>query len=139
MAFEYERKEYQDNLENIKRIGTYQDYENAIYEMNVLRNNLQKELGEMFFIDGIASVIDQVDNLYYGDIAFHTTTLLDKSQACLVAGNICGILSRYGEKCYDYSLYYNQAVQAFMYTKVVIQVDNGPNLYDKKTKRFVVR
>ena len=102
MAFEYERKEYQDNLENIKRIGTYQDYENAIYEMNVLRNNLQKELGEMFFIDGIASVIDQVDNLYYGDIAFHTNTLLDKSQACLVAGNICGILSRYGEKCYDW-------------------------------------
>ena len=139
MAFEYERKEYQDNLENIKHIGTYQDYENAIYKMNVLRNNLQKELGEMFFIDGIASVIDQVDNLYYGDIAFHTITLLDKSQACLVAGNICGILSRYGEKCYDYSLYYNQAVQAFMYTKVVIQVDNGPNLYDKKTKRFVVR
>lgn len=139
MAFEYERKEYQDNLENIKRIGTYQDYENAIYGMNNLKNALGKELGDMICIDGVASVIDQVDNLYYGDIAFHTTTLLDESQTCLVAGNICGILSKHGEKCYDYSLYYNQAVRAFMYTKVVIQVDNGPNLYNQNTERFVIR
>ena len=136
MAFEYERKEYQNNLENIKRIGTYQDYENAIYEM---KNALGKELDDMICIDGVASVIDQVDNLYYGDIAFHTTTLLDESQICLVAGNICGILSKHGEKCYDYSLYYNQAVRAFMYTKVVIQVDNGPNLYSQNTERFVIR
>lgn len=139
MAFEYERKEYQDNLENIKRIGTYQDYENAIYEMNNLKNTLGKELDDMIGIDGVASVIDQVNNIYYGDIAFHTTTLLDKSQIYLIAGNICGMLRKYEEECYDYSLYYNQMVHAFMYTKVVIQVDDGPNLYGQNARTFVIR
>lgn len=139
MAFEYERKEYQDNLENIKQIGTYQDYENAIYEMNNLKNILEKELGDMICIDGVTAVIDQVDNMYYGDIAFHTTTLLDESQIYLVAGNICGTLRKHEEKCCDYSLYYNQAVQAFMYTKVVVQANDGPNLYGQNTERFVIR
>lgn len=139
MAFEYERKEYQDNLDNIKQIGTYQDYENAIYEMNNLKNILEKELDDMICIDGVAAVIDQVDNMYYGDIAFHTTILLDESQIYLVAGNICGTLRKHEEECYDYSLYYNQAVQAFMYTKVVVQANDGPNLYGQNTERFVIR
>lgn len=146
MSFEYERKEYQDNLENIKKVGSYQDYENAVYELNILKNKIIKEynnmiyIGDMRYINGVATVIDQVDNLYYGDIIFHTSSLLfEDSQISHAANVICDILNNFGEDCHDYSLYYNRAVQGFMYTKVVIQADDGPSLYDQNTERFIIR
>ena len=138
-AFEYERKEYQDNLERIKKKGTYQDYENAIFEMNELKNDLKADLENMPHIDKLASLIDQTDNVYWGDIAFHSDIHLDKYDIFLVAGAIIGVLNNHAEECHHYSLYYNEAVQSFMYTKVCIEADDGPDLYAQEGRQFVVR
>lgn len=138
MAFEYERKEYQDNLARIKQIGTYQDYENAIFEMNTLKNDLKMELDNVPYVKEVATLIDQVDDIYYGDIAFLTDGL-DEFQIYLTAGAICAVLRNQAEDCYDYSLYYNKVMKAFMYTKVVIQAKDGPDLYKQGTRKFVVR
>lgn len=138
-AFTYEREEYQNNLERIRRKGTYQDYENAIFEMNTLKNDLKADLDDIPHVDGIACLIDQVDNVYWGDIGFHCDIPLDKYDIFLVAGAIVGVLQKHAEDCYHYSLYYNEPMQTFMYTKVSIEADDGPDLYAEGTRQFVVR
>lgn len=138
-VFEYERQDYQDNLKRLEHKGTYQEYENAIFEMNTLKNDIKADLTDMPHVDNVACLIDQVDNIYYGDIGFHCDKPLDKYDVFLVAGAICGVLNKHAEDCYAYSLYYNNAMDMFMYTKVVIEADDGPNLYAQDTQRFVVR
>ena len=137
-AYEYERKEYQENLRRIKHKGTYQEYENAIYAMNELKNDIKKDLENTFHIDKVVSLMDQVGNIYYGDIGFHTDVLLDKFDIHFVAGAICAALREQTEDCHSYSLYYNDELQMFLYTKVVIEADDGPDLYAHNTREFIV-
>jgi hypothetical protein len=138
-AFEYEREDYQQYLERLKHKGTYQEYENAIFEMNELKNDIKADLGDIPHVDKVACLIDQVDNVYWGDIGFHCEKPLDQYDVFLVAGAICGVLEKHAESCYSYSLYYNNAMDMFMYTKVAVEADDGPNLYAEGTRRFVVR
>ena len=140
-AFEYEREDYQDNLKRIKRVGTYQDYENAIYEMNELKKDIVASLPAhpIPHIDNIVCIIDQVDNVYWGDIGFHTDTLLDESDIYFIAGIICAELRERAEECWSYSMYYNQCMQMFMYTKVCIEANDGPDLYAGQERTFVLR
>lgn len=142
MAFDYEREEYQENLRNIRHIGTYQDYENAIYAMNELKKAIVTDLSEHSIphVDGLACLIDQVDNIYYGDIGFHTDKSLDEFEIYFVAGAICAALHEHGETdCGQHSMYYNEPMQMYMYTKVVVEADDGPDLYAGKERLFVVR
>lgn len=138
-AFEYEREEYQAHLKRIERNGTYQEYENEIFEMNQLKNDLVKNMENIPHVDNISCLIDQVENCYYGDIGFHTDKLLDEFDVFFVAGAICAAIREEGEECQQYSLYYNRAVQSFMFTKVCICANDGPNLYAQGTQRFVIR
>ena len=138
-AFAYERQEYQDNLDRIKHNGTYQDYENAIFEMNELKNDLKADLDNIPHVDAVVSLIDQIGNVYFGDIGFHCDVSLDNYDIFLVAGAIVGVLQNHAEDCYHYSIYYNEPMQTFMYTKVIVEANDGPDLYAEGTRRFVVR
>lgn len=62
-VFEYERQDYQDNLKRLEHKGTYQEYENAIFEMNTLKNDIKADLTDMPHVDNVACLIDQVDNI----------------------------------------------------------------------------
>lgn len=137
-AYEYKRKEYQENLLRIRQIATYQDYENAMYEMNELKNDIKKNMEHIPNVDAIVALMDQVDNVYYGDIGFHTDMLLDKFAIHFVAGAIVAALREQGEDCYEYSLYYNEELQMFLYTRVVIEADDGPDLYAQGTNQFSI-
>ena len=136
MLLKYERESYQKYLENLRKEGTYQEYENAIYEMNKLKNKL-KDAG----FDTV-SLIDQVDNIYYGDIMFCMPKNIDESALYFRAGRIIGTLINQGAiepKCNDSCLYFNKEMWGFMYTVVAIKADDGPNLYAEGTRKFIVR
>lgn len=138
-GFAYEREDYQDYLKRLEHNGTYQEYENAISEMNTLKNELRKDIENIPHVDNIVCLIDQVDKFYYGDIGFHTDTLLDEFDVYFVAGALCAAIREQGEDCQPYCLYYNQVMQMFMFTKVCIHANDGPDLYDQGTERFIVR
>ena len=139
-AFTYEREDYQQNLARLYRKGTYQEYENAIFEMNILRNEFRESIDKVSYIDDVMSLIDQVDNIYYGDIGFHCSKPLDSYEIFMVAGELINVLRDcHAENCHHFSIYYNHKMQMFMYTKVVIEADDGPNLYMQGTDKFIVR
>ena len=80
-----------------------------------------------------------IDVIYLVDIGFHCIKPLDKYEVFLVAGEVVAVLREHGENCHHFSVYYNEKMQMFMYTKVVVEADDGPNLYAQGTDRFVVR
>ena len=136
MILKYERDSYQKYLKNLTKEGTYQDYENAIYKMNELR----KCLDEKGF--KVKTLIDQVDNVYYGDIMFAVPENTTESGLYYRAGRIIGELINAGviePKVNDSCLYFNEALYAFMYTGVAIKAEDGPQLYEQGTRTFVVR
>lgn len=134
-AFEYEREDYQQYLENLTKEGTYQEYENAIFEMNTLKNKLRDEGFD------VHALIDQVDNIYYGDILFHMPKQITELGLYFRAGQIIGTLSRMNAITSEDNscIYFNKAMNGFMYTAVAIQADDGPDLYAQNTRKFIVR
>lgn len=132
VGFTYERKEYQDYLKKITHKGTYQDYENTIYEMvNIGKNIVEHGLHCHW-------LIDQIDNFYYGDL-FFPIPKDTSSDLYFEAGKIIGTLNRLGIKCNNSCFYFNKVLHGFMYTLVVVEADDGPDLYNGQTRTFVVR
>lgn len=135
-VLKYERGNYQNYLERITKDGTYQDYENAIYEMNELRKRFKEKGIEA------KTLIDQVDNVYYGDIAFPLPQGINELSVYLRAGRIIGELVNAGvieSKINDACLYFNRALNSLMYTGVVVKAEDGPDLYAQGTREFIVR
>ena len=135
-VLKYERGNYQNYLERITKDGTYQDYENAIYEMNELRKRFKEKGIEA------KTLIDQVDNVYYGDIAFPLPQGINELSVYLRAGRIIGELVNAGvieSKINDACLYFNRALNSLRYTGVVVKAEDVPDLYAQGTREFIVR
>ena len=135
-VLEYERGSYQRYLEHLTKDGTYQDYENAIYDMNEIRKRFKEKGIEA------KTLIDQVGKVYYGDIAFPLPQGINELSIYLRAGRIIGELVNAGvieAKINDTCLYFNRALNSLMYTGVVIKAEDGPDLYAQGTRAFVVR
>lgn len=136
MLLKYEREGYQKYLKELTKEGTYQDYENAIFEMNKLKNQFKAKGAN------VVSLIDQVDKTYYGDIMFCMPKGITEDALYFKAGRIIGELINAGAiepKTNDSCLYFNQEMWGFMYTAVAIKADDGPDLYAEDTRKFIVR
>lgn len=136
MLLPYRREKHAKYLDGITKEGVYQDYENAIYDMNELKNKLREKGVDAH------SVIDQADGIYYGDIMFPMPKDANESKLYFKAGRIIGELVNAGAiepKINDSCLYFNEAMWAFMYTAVAIKADDGPDLYAQGTRNFVIR
>ena len=131
--FNYERKEHIDYLDNLVKEGTYQDYQNAIHDM---KENLLKELKNKGLFVGI--VVDQADDICYGDIMFPLSKDLDTLE--LNAEKIIQVLKELDIE-QDFScLYYNTALCCFMYTVVAIKASDSPDMYHGIDRdKFIMR
>lgn len=140
--YSYEREEHILYLENLVKDGTYQDFENEVFQMNELRKKILSSLDNLsvVMIDSVVSLIDQVDGIYYADIGFHLTNVAAQTLPLSVVAKTCvNALAEHGVKQTEDSLYYNEVLQMFMFTSVAIRNDDGPNLYGQKERLFVVR
>ena len=136
ILLEYERDEYQKYLKDNTKEATYQDFENEIYKMNELRKSLKEKGYE------VAALIDQVDNVYYGDILFKVPKGLSETELHKESERIVKELVSTGvidSNCGDICMYFNKVLWGFLYTAVIVKDPNGPNLYAGGSRSFVIR
>lgn len=127
--FSYERKEHIDYIDNLIKEGSYQDYQNAIKDLNNLAFKLKiKEYN-------VNIIVDQADGICYGDIMFIVSNTNDLNSD---AKQIIEALKSFGINCDSSCLYFNVPLSCFMYTAVAIKTDNSPDWYSGK-ERIVIR
>lgn len=137
IMFSYNRKAHLNYLKSITKTGTYEEYLKEVDNLKELHQKIKK--------DGppVKIVVDQADGIYWGDIMF----MLDRKPIShefisFKAGEVSGILSKYGITINPDSLYYNARMNAIMYTAVAIKA-NGPEMYPEEIKlnrqTFLVR
>lgn len=127
--FDYERKEHIEYLDNLVKEGSYQDYKNALKDLK----NLSVKLKSKDF--NVKIVVDQVDNICYGDIIFiisNTKTLYSEAKRIIEA------LKELKVDCDSSCLYFNVPLSGFMYTAIAIKADNSPDWYSEE-ERIIIR
>jgi hypothetical protein len=116
--FSYDRKPHLEYLNNLIKNGTYEEYQEELTNLRELNEKLDKDGMNTYVI------IDQSDNIYWGDIMF----VLNDSNVSFNAEKICSILKKHGITTSLDSLYYNTAIKAIMYTAIAIKT-KGPEFY----------
>lgn len=126
--FKYDREKHVEYLENLKRKGTYEEYQQEMEKLQELGAKI-REKGHSINI-----VVDQADGVYWGDIFFHLNSKPNNEDAiAFKAGEICGILSNFGIPVSVDAVYYNRTFNGLMYTMVAIEAD-GPELYPEEVR-----
>lgn len=133
MLFNYDRENHKEYLKNLVKEGTYQDYENAIYEMTKLCKKIKAKNIEC------SQFIDQVDNVCYGDIFFPMPQGANLTTLYFGASEIINLLHELGVNCDNSCIYFNTTLFGYMYTVVAIKADDAPDLYKQGTRNFIVR